>query len=267
MVLFLLSFFFFPVALADDCIENYNVIGRLDNKKCEPRAPISGGSGIVSPSNLAAIGENPVGYAFNQSFKFHASLLKPAWGSKTTLGLAMAGGGNNLGAGMSIQDGLTSMGAAALSRKAGVGFSFRPSSSSRYVDSRYPVMRSRNTIGTLLNPKGRASIGFIIHDIFQSDGMYGVGISTKLSSKVSFILDNTYRPGSRDGLIKPGFGFQFRQFMFSFAGNIPIYSARADWSHDIVTAALSFWSSEHYKFVAYYNRNEVYYAGLTVNIK
>lgn len=264
MVLLFISFFLAPV-FADDCTDGYNVIGRLSNK-CEPSAPVSSGAGIVAPSNLATIGENPVGFAFNRSFKLHGAFSKPQFGSPTSLSLAMAGGGNNLGAGLSIQDGLTSMGAAALAAKMGMGFSFRPYSSSRFIDSRYPVLRSKTTLGTLFNPMGRASLGITIQDAFRSSGIYGLGVSTRLSSTMNFILDNMFRFHEKMALIKPGFAFRLRQFQLSIAGNLPINSSRYDWSNDVVTASLAFWNSEKYKFVAHYNRTEVFYAGLTVKI-
>ncbi len=265
-------------AYGQECADQYYLSLKIKSKsKCESHHMLSNGSGVVSPSTLATIGENPAGLAYNRQFKINASAREQSRGSQWEGSFASAGGNGIFGLGASLHQYSNSLNNASsqlysigagnfLSKlKSSIGGSFRFNMNDRWRNTTvYPEMKSKYTVGSLINSTGNQRLGVVGHDIGTDDEFYSAGVSTDLNRSLFFVVDASAKSQFQKGVIKPALNFNWGNAQLSLGWNQPIASPLSDWTQSHFTFGLGIWEDD-VKIVIYFNRVELYYIGLTVS--
>ncbi len=267
-------------ANAQECADQYYLSLKIKStSKCESSHAMTTGSGVVSPSTLATIAENPAGLAYNRQIKVNGSINVQNSTSQLQTSFQSAGGNGTMGMGASAHRYLDSssnssgsiysvgLGSFLKSVSSALGGSLRLGMDSAWKNQTvYPEMKSNYTIGTLLNANSNKRIGVTAHDVGQANELYSFGVSTSLGQSSFLAVDNSVKLRSSAAMIKPAIGFNSGSAQFSLGYNFPINSNLNAWTQSPWTFGLAIWSGELAKLVMYFNRVELFYLGLTMSL-
>lgn len=287
-----------------ECTDTFFLSLKISSKsKCEAQHQITVGSGIVSPSVTSLFAENPAGLFYNRQLKVHLSSTKlndghyDSWRHSVAVvtGNGTIGGGlgaNRYNVGLPDSENLTMVtyGSSFILKPLNIalgvaGFTVfeNPLSVIGANDATAPNV----TAGAIFNPEGSFRLGVNVFDAFDDFRTYGFGLSSFLSKKIAVSIDVTASPASvlevdaSTGfgtlntkyvwVAKPGIGVSFDSLQLSatygtrLSAGAPLASLLEDWNRTGLSLGVALAPFEPFRILAYYNRLELYYVGVTIS--
>jgi hypothetical protein len=243
---------------------------------------LSVGGGISSPSMTSALGENPAGLIYNQSFKLLTQVasgneqLNPlGYGAGIFAGNGSVGGGMVL-QGFNNQTGTTSgnvlllnWGLAAEFPSINMAWGF---TGTRTISATGDVRGTGSgttwcvDTGVIFNPRGSNRIGATIYQLLDDVDAVGLGYALDPSPWATFAVDASYTTKARTTVVKPSLSFHLSKFQMSSGYGLRVQGTEWSWIRQGLSLAVGFEVTPHFSIQAYYNHLAQYLAAVTISL-
>lgn len=237
---------------------------------------LSVGQGIVAPSYMTSVFENPAGLVYNTNFKFVGSAstndtsgFRPVGiGAQIYAGSGRVGGtvgamtsvnnsnGAAFGSSITMPLGIAaSLGSVAL----GVGGSAVISGSGFFVAS------STFNIGMIASINHSTSWGLLAYNVLGGGG-FGTGFSYSVSNEATLVVDAAVNRTMRGAALKPGIVANIKPIQLALSYGLRIDNSSTSAIATGLSAGFGWESGQSTHWQFYYNELSTLYLALTVRI-
>jgi len=250
------------------------------NSQASYQNNISGAGGIVSPSGVTALGENPAGLVYNKKTILSTGVTRGTSSSTFGYGGGIFTGNGDVGGGVSLTGFNSHSGSPGnvLLLNYGIGINLSGGDFAFGVTGTTTLLEKGEIEGTgtsttwcadagiIINPNGRNQWGISVFQLLADVIAVGVGYGTRVGQNATFVVDTVYTKPSSTYLVKPGIKAHWSSFQLELSYGQRVLGSGWTWISSGPTVGAGLSVGNNLALTGYINHIAKVYVGLEARL-